>query len=254
MKLLIGKRLRAYRREKSLTQEDVAQHLGESYQAVSKWERDEGYPEITMLPALANYLGISVDELIGMEEIASKNRYDEINAIWSENHSLGKSTGDEAYHVKNVELMRNGLKLYPNDQLLLVQLSTSLSKLSGSEKEKLERLREIVRIEEQILSGEDSEVRSSTLYNICFDYELLGEHEKALETANKLPNLFKSRENAFAVLGSDEEKKNNSKQALKTLKWILHLHFETLGKCENSPDYLVACEKILNVLEPFTGD
>ena len=70
MELIIGKKLKNLRRSKDLTQEEVASHLGISFQAISKWERGEGYPDITMLPILANYFHVTVDELIGMDEIA----------------------------------------------------------------------------------------------------------------------------------------------------------------------------------------
>ena len=248
MKLLIGKNLKQFRRGKGLTQEDVALHLGVSYQAVSKWERDEGYPEITMLPSLANYLGVSVDRLIGMEEIANKNRYEEINAAWYKNNQQGKVTGDESYHQKNIILMREAIKIYPNDQLILVQLATSLCKLSGTETEKRNRLTEAVKLQEQILSGEDSEVRSATLYNICFDYETLGEHEKAIAAADKLPNLYKSRENAFALLGSKEEKRAASRSALDSLRWVLHLHLKTLAETEDKPEYIEIWKEIETLL------
>ena len=68
MELMIGEKLKKLRRNRDLTQEEVATHIGISYQAISKWERGDGYPDITMLPALANNFGVSVDELIGMDE------------------------------------------------------------------------------------------------------------------------------------------------------------------------------------------
>lgn len=70
MNLLIGKIIKQLRQERDLTQEDVATHLGISFQSISKWERGDGYPDITMLPALSNYFGISIDELLGINEIA----------------------------------------------------------------------------------------------------------------------------------------------------------------------------------------
>ena len=106
MELMIGEKLKKLRRNRDLTQEEVATHLGISYQAISKWERGDGYPDITMLPALANYFAVSVDELIGMEEITSASKLDEINQKWAENRSNGK-------HKENVELMRDALKIYP---------------------------------------------------------------------------------------------------------------------------------------------
>ena len=67
--------------------------------------------------------------------------------------------------------MRDSLRTFPNDGLLLVQLSTSLEKLDGTKEEKAKYLRESIALQEQILRyGEDSQVRSATQYNICFSY------------------------------------------------------------------------------------
>ena len=68
----IGKRIAALRREKGYKQDDIAKKLNISPQAVSKWENDQSYPDISVLPALAEYLGVSVDELLTgkKEEIA----------------------------------------------------------------------------------------------------------------------------------------------------------------------------------------
>ena len=79
MELMIGNTLKRLRRDRDLTQEEVATHIGISCQAISKWERGDGYPDITMLPTLANYFGVSVDELIGMDEISSSKKLDDIN-------------------------------------------------------------------------------------------------------------------------------------------------------------------------------
>ena len=134
MNLLIGENIKRMRRERNLTQEEMSDHLGISFQSISKWERGDGYPDITMLPALANYFGISIDELLGMSEIEKNNQYCEINRIWDENNKKG-------LHQENVALMRQSLKTFPNNSLLLVQLSTSLEKLDGTNEEKLQHLR-----------------------------------------------------------------------------------------------------------------
>ncbi|MBQ8897456.1 MAG: helix-turn-helix transcriptional regulator [Clostridia bacterium] len=248
MKLLIGEKLKLYRRNRDLTQEDVAAALGVTYQAISKWERNEGYPDITMLPSLANYFGITVDELIGMEEIASKSRYDEINALWLSTHEKAKAEGDDSLHLKNISLMRNALKTYPGDQLLLVQLSTSIERLSGTEEEKRENLRESLRIQEEILRGPDSEVRNATLYNICFAYLQLGEHEKAIAAAKKLPNLYKARENAIVALSSGEEKAQTAREAISALDWVLKHHLSALAEVENNSTYLEKYCRISEIL------
>ena len=64
METTIGKRISALRREKGLKQDDLAQMLEVSPQAVSKWENDQTCPDITLLPRLAKILGVSVDELL----------------------------------------------------------------------------------------------------------------------------------------------------------------------------------------------
>ena len=60
----IGKRITALRRKKGLKQEDLAQMLEVTAQAVSRWENDLTCPDISLLPKLASILGVSVDELL----------------------------------------------------------------------------------------------------------------------------------------------------------------------------------------------
>lgn len=65
MKILLSEKLRRLRKNADLTQEQFACAIGVSPQSVSKWERDEGYPDISLLPAIANYFKITIDELLG---------------------------------------------------------------------------------------------------------------------------------------------------------------------------------------------
>lgn len=60
------------RREKGLTQEDIANYIGVSKASVSKWETGQSYPDITFLPQLATLFNISIDELMGYEPQMSK--------------------------------------------------------------------------------------------------------------------------------------------------------------------------------------
>ena len=60
----IGKRIAKYRKDKKLTQEELAATLGVSSQAVSKWENDTSCPDISLLPQLCKELGITADELL----------------------------------------------------------------------------------------------------------------------------------------------------------------------------------------------
>jgi len=60
----IGSRIAKWRKEKGLTQEELAAKLGVSAQAVSKWENDISCPDISLLPQLVRVLGVTADELL----------------------------------------------------------------------------------------------------------------------------------------------------------------------------------------------
>ncbi len=248
MKLMIGEKIKRLRYEKGLTQDEVAAHLGISAQSVSKWERNEGYPDIEMLPSLANYFQISIDELIGMDRLSVTKLYDEANTLWSDNNKNGK-------HKDNIKLMKQALKTFPNDALLLVQLSTSLEKAGTNDEEKAEYLKESIAVQEQIIRYcDDCEVRGATMYNICFSYLKNGEREKALEQAYKLPNLYKGRENALVYLLDGEEKQNAAKDALAPVAWAVSHHLSALAQTTGNKEYLSKAKVVLDILYDCSGD
>jgi len=80
MHLNLAEKLRQLRREAGITQEQLAAMLQVSPQAVSKWERDGAYPDITFLPALANYYGVTTDFLLGNDDLT---RQQEIDAYYN---------------------------------------------------------------------------------------------------------------------------------------------------------------------------
>lgn len=65
MKETFGQRFQRLRKAKNYTQEDVANQFNISPQAVSKWENDISYPDITVLASLSDFLGVTTDELLG---------------------------------------------------------------------------------------------------------------------------------------------------------------------------------------------
>lgn len=66
MTLNIGENLKIYRSKKQVTQEQLAYEFGVSPQAVSRWETGATYPDITLLPVIAKYFAVTVDELLGV--------------------------------------------------------------------------------------------------------------------------------------------------------------------------------------------
>ena len=69
------------RRERGMTQDDLAVHMGVSKASVSKWETGQCFPDITILPQLAAFFGISIDELMGYRPQLSR---DEIRVLYRE--------------------------------------------------------------------------------------------------------------------------------------------------------------------------
>lgn len=61
----MGKRIAQLRKARNLTQQQLADQLNVTNRAISRWERGEGYPEITLLPKLADSLGVTTDEILG---------------------------------------------------------------------------------------------------------------------------------------------------------------------------------------------
>ena len=68
MNIYFGENIRNMRKAKGLTQEEFANDIGVSFQTVSKWERGETYPDITMLPIIAGYFETTVDDLLGVDK------------------------------------------------------------------------------------------------------------------------------------------------------------------------------------------
>lgn len=172
--------LKKYRILKELTQEDVAEFLGITPQSVSKWERGESYPDITLLPALANIFETSVDLLLGMDTIrAEETRYN--------------------IHKKAVEYQRNGdldmaektyrdaLLIYPNKPGMILGLASTLA-LKGDTEEAIELMERGLPI--SINEKQKSMMRAA----LCFLYLKAGREDKACKLASQLPHMRESRE------------------------------------------------------------
>ena len=85
MKLYIGEQLKSLRKEKQITQEVLADVLGVSYQSVSRWELGVCYPDMELLPTIANYFGVTIDKLLSNDvdskEAEKKVFYEKLNSL-----------------------------------------------------------------------------------------------------------------------------------------------------------------------------
>lgn len=80
----IGNQIKLLRQRKGVTQEAMAEHLGLTPQAISKWERDVATPDIALLPAISAYFGVTIDELFALSDDTRMERIQ--NMIWDERY------------------------------------------------------------------------------------------------------------------------------------------------------------------------
>ena len=178
--MYLSANLKKFRVMKELTQEDVAEYLGITAQSVSKWERGESYPDITLLPALANIFETSVDLLLGMDTI----RADETRRNIHKTSVEYQQSGDYALAEKTY---REALLIYPNDPGMLLGLAGALA-LKGSTAEAIELM-------EKGLPLSTNEKQKATMRAaLCFLYLKAGSEDKANRLASQLPHTRESRE------------------------------------------------------------
>lgn len=112
MKITIGENIKRMRRSRNITQEELAELFGVSCTAVSKWERGETYPDITLMFPLANYFEVSVDELMGYNSARVEQEIQDIIKQRNDLFNMGKMK-------EAVELMTQARKEYPNDYRIM---------------------------------------------------------------------------------------------------------------------------------------
>lgn len=123
MKIKLGDRIKELRKRDGRKQEDLANALGVTNQAVSRWEKDGSYPDIEMIPAIANYFGISIDELFGYEN----DRENKITEIISKVEEYDIKHNDDGSWVEEcISILHDGLAEFPNNERLLITLADTL--------------------------------------------------------------------------------------------------------------------------------
>ena len=107
MNLEIGKTIKKYRNDKSITQEELADYLNISYQAVSKWENGAAMPDISLLPKLAIFFGVKIDDLFS---IADSDTFERIDYMLGHEHTIS----DENF-IYASRFLDERLKINEND-------------------------------------------------------------------------------------------------------------------------------------------
>jgi len=181
MEMQIGRNIRALRKSRGITQEDLADALNVSFQTVSKWERGESYPDITILPDLSDYFAVSVDELMGLEcgvrRIVNREVYKNAHDFVS---------GGE--YASAITLLRYTLKEFPKEYGVMSELALALS-IAGVCADEAAKLCECV-----IENSKSEKLRSTTRACLCLIHAKNGDIEKAVSIARTMPHIWESRE------------------------------------------------------------
>lgn len=116
----IGQVIRQYRKEKDMTQEEMANRLGVTAPAVNKWEKGSSMPDITLLAPIARLLGISLDTLLSFREELTQEEIQDV--IYTLNSMLREQSFGEAFAYAKEKIAQ-----YPNCEYLILEAAVLLN-------------------------------------------------------------------------------------------------------------------------------
>lgn len=187
MNIKISENIKRLRKTKKITQEELAEIFNVTPAAVSKWENNETYPDITLLFPLSHFFGVSIDELMGYDymviEEEIKRVKEEIHNTWYVNNDWGKAK----------ELVINARSSYPNDYEIMVNylFFTTGGMADNDSSVLLQNEKEIIKVCDLILEGCD--VENYRLEAINYKAKVLyakGDEQVALELLNNFPSFY----------------------------------------------------------------
>ncbi|MBR4961103.1 MAG: helix-turn-helix transcriptional regulator [Clostridia bacterium] len=202
MKINIGENIRSLRKEKGITQEKLAEILGVTSQAVSRWESGAGYPDMDQLPGLASLFGVSMDTLLGYDgSMEKQNRLVlEISAM------IGRGEMDEG-----IRRAREAVEMYPANNALSLLLATVLFSRKDPEGKEND-LEEVVCLCNRVLmetGGRNSDriIMALAAKNLLIPALVrLNRREEAREDAALMPALTMTRDFTLPMVLMGAEK------------------------------------------------
>ena len=238
--LKIGEKIKELRKKLNVTQEKLAEYLGVTAQAVSRWESGICYPDVEIFPAIANFFNITLDELFEADKKAEKLK--QIKAEIYKKDVRG-------YTVEAIKLCRNALKEFPNNYEIM---STLIGLLNAKENQS-----EMIELCDRILTDcDDNYIKLCTLRDLTGIYKNTGNYEKAKETTEKLPDISSgislSKEMWLARVLQGEEKLFQHRSVIYWLMEYLGTeihHLVTASRDLCGGDYKTGAKERIDMLE-----
>lgn len=211
MKLTLGEKIKELRKRDGRKQEDLANVLGITNQAVSRWENEGSYPDVEMIPAIANYFGVTIDELFGYEN----DREKKITAIIRKVDEYDiKHSNDGNWVEECLSILRDGLAEFPNNERLLISLADTLWEAGWrrhrgwlyydnegfiqydyDRHKKNEYWAECIKVSELLVEiSKDNSIFTQAISILIPLYRTYGEFDKAILYARRMPKLQQSQE------------------------------------------------------------
>ncbi len=223
MKLEFGEKVRSLRTERGLTQEKLADFLGVSFQAVSKWERGDTVPDIYMLPSIASFFGVSIDYLLSYDV----NREKEIAEYEEKYYALWQAHDCETL----VAVMKESVARYPSEYRLLVRYLNALVLYAQNQNQVLiEERNEIFSVYERIRDNctiDSIRVWAKKIV-IGFYIKLSNIQGSGVSISdaemiiNEMPLMQNCRDYLLCRLYKDERREKASKAAISELIFLLN--------------------------------
>lgn len=251
----IGKNIYTYRTAKGLTQEALANLLHVSTAAVSKWENDISYPDISTLPILARIFDISIDELLHFEK---ELRDEEVVQFGKEMLArFSKEPFEEA-----LAYVRSMLRLYPNSERLQLEVARLYMQaiLFIANEQEQQCLRKLCEEQaEKLTHSTNFDIQQTAVIIMCNFYSMQQQPAKALEILQQLPKTadISSLECSLYMRLKDTQK------AQEMLEKKLYGNFHNMGlllmsmcdfcKKQKDMEKLRACLDLIDSLNEYFG-
>lgn len=237
MNIRLGEKIRTLRKQKNLSQEVLAQYLGISFQAVSKWENGDTMPDVTMLPAIASFFEVSIDELFDFNRLETEQRVQKM--CWD----IAEYRNEDPDRAERN--LRKLLKQYPGNDIVLTNLTYVLQALQKNE--------ELIRIcKALIASTSHDDIRFDTARILAETYKAAGEYALCKQAIDLIPEFFFTHleEKALLLEGEDMFRPawQQKDQALDSFVWMsvrLADYYEETGKTEKAIHQLQQAKEVI---------